>query len=940
MILMSATINTDLYRHYFSQYDDGTFGIMDCLSVGVKRFPVKTHYLEGLTTTNNEVGRFARIVSEEKPLSPAWVDAQYSLVSALLRTVCKTGSTVLVFISGMDDITNIATILEHYPQFLVCPLHSNTPEEEQDLVFEPTPPGNIKVVLATNMAESSVTIPDCDVVICLGTHKAVSFSDSLQRTHVAFGLISKASATQRAGRTGRVRSGTVYRLYTKETYQMMREHELAEVLRRPLDDVVLNMWTVLEDAENFLGVTPFLHRLIETPDVSYIEKAYEKLFEASLITFPSDDGNLTPAGRFVSALPLDLSLGRMLSYGVLLGVPAETVVMAAAMALPRSPYRIANPIFLDPDIHNGQIRKRFLSEVHFNKGNYSEPIALLRLFLEWRALESERAKHIFCHKNNLQFPAMKQWDSTAVSLAEHLLRSQTMTGVVDSHISFDLLDAPSAATVNTLRLIMVWAFSENLLQLQRSEHKLKEIREAKGTFAIESDRLTEDHLQSLFGTIPYTLGQQDVDSSFIFRYKIEWSEPDLILRLAPLLDRLVSVSENHNVRGFAIVMKTLDTDANNVIFVALPHEARSDLIEQFHSDVLSPDRTADNHLAQQLVNLCCNIDDRDIVFTCSDVSQSEVANLFEMQRRVGDIITMTVHMNGSTVLRSAKTMLNAETLAFIFDVVLAKKKQRKAFVMKFPSERKSILSFPEEEKDEEELSTSLIEDLPLGHRFMQCCRASHKDYKLVVKLQASEVTEEDRAEQETDGPYKVKRAEKCPQRAVRVWSVTPAWQYFYNGSQFPARFPRQSMMSASFHCGPNPLFAVAHSALPVTKLNGTSFVVSGVTFLPTDPIWLRLAMRTMGKDHVLNYLWEEASKEEGLEPPQRLLELARDIDNTVQDASEFVRRDDIIEKVHALFSQFVKVPNASVEVVADHCVHGNDTNASSETVGNTRHDFA
>eukprot|EP01032_Pedospumella_encystans_P010070 gene10070-11801_t len=230
------------------------------------------------------------------------------------------------------------------------------------------------------------------------------------------------------------------------------------------------------------------------------------------------------------------------------------------------------------------------------------------------------------------------------------------------------------------------------------------------------------------------------------------------------------------------------------------------------------------------------------------------------------------------------------------------------FVMSFPPEKRTTLSFPEEEEgeDEERRSTRLIEDLPLGHRFMQCCRASHKDYKLVVKLQDSEATEDDRVEQGTEGPYKAKRAEKCPQRAVRVWSVTPAWQYFHNGSHFPARFPRQSTMSASFHCGPNPLFAVAHSALPVTKLNGTSFVVSGVTFLPTDPIWLRLAMRTMGKDHVLNHLWEEASKEEELEPPQALLDLARDIDNDVQDVNDFLRRDDIIEKVHTLFASLQK----------------------------------
>eukprot|EP01032_Pedospumella_encystans_P009752 gene9752-11458_t len=125
VVLMSATMNTDLYQEYFSQCDDGSFGTIDCLSVGAKRFPVQIKYIEDLLTGGQrshgsaiDVQRLARRVFDEGPLSPPWVEAQHGLVVALLRTVCKTGSTVLVFISGMDDITNIATLLEPYPQFL------------------------------------------------------------------------------------------------------------------------------------------------------------------------------------------------------------------------------------------------------------------------------------------------------------------------------------------------------------------------------------------------------------------------------------------------------------------------------------------------------------------------------------------------------------------------------------------------------------------------------------------------------------------------------------------------------------------------------------------------------------------------------------------------------------------------------------------------------
>eukprot|EP01032_Pedospumella_encystans_P010929 gene10929-12752_t len=453
--------------------------------------------------------------------------------------------------------------------------------------------------------------------------------------HVAFGLLSRASATQRAGRTGRVRPGTVYRLYKKETYNNMKEHELAEVLRRPLEDVVLNMWAVLENAQDFQGVTPFLHRLIEVPNVRYIDKSYEKLFEASLITFPSDDGCLTPAGRFISTLPLDLSLGRMLSYGVLLGVSAEAVVLAAALSLSRSPYRIASSLFLDPNQFNNHIRRRCEAEDRLDQGNYSESIALIRLLLEWRALDSDKVRNSFCHKNNLQSSVMKQFDSTAVSLARETGRMQPSPSGTPLQINVDSIGTISPHTVNILRLIMVWSFSENILQLQRNDRKLKEIREAKGTFRIESDRLTSTHLEALYGRIPYVLTEHELDLCYSFSHKI-----DPFPQLVPLVDRLATVSDRNGARCFAIILESPDPEISEVFFIALPHETQSYLVEQFHCDVLSRERVADNQLALQLLNQCSNINQTDIVFTCSDASQSEVSNLFEFQRRLGDIITI------------------------------------------------------------------------------------------------------------------------------------------------------------------------------------------------------------------------------------------------------------------------------------------------------------
>merc|ERR1719498_203764 len=96
---------------------------------------------------------------------------------------------------------------EPLPRYVCCPIHSDIPFEDQLTAFQPVRDA-VKVVLATNAAESSITLPDVDHVICLGTHKQVRYNERHHQTQLINTWISKASATQRAGRTGRVRAGT------------------------------------------------------------------------------------------------------------------------------------------------------------------------------------------------------------------------------------------------------------------------------------------------------------------------------------------------------------------------------------------------------------------------------------------------------------------------------------------------------------------------------------------------------------------------------------------------------------------------------------------------------------------------------------------------------------------------------------------------------------
>ena len=112
-----------------------------------------------------------------------------------------------------------------------CYIHSEIPYEDQTKAFQPAPPGKIKIIIANNTAVSSITFPDVDTVVCFGTHKSLKYSQDSHETYLANTWISKMTAIQRAGRTGRVRPGTVYRLYTEDLSKRFDDEDVSEIFR-------------------------------------------------------------------------------------------------------------------------------------------------------------------------------------------------------------------------------------------------------------------------------------------------------------------------------------------------------------------------------------------------------------------------------------------------------------------------------------------------------------------------------------------------------------------------------------------------------------------------------------------------------------------------------------------------------------------------------------
>ncbi|KAI9879666.1 MAG: putative ATP-dependent RNA helicase DHR1 [Pleopsidium flavum] len=206
----------------------------------------------------------------------------------------------------------------------VLPLYSQLPTKEQLRVFEPPPEGSRMIVLATNVAETSITIPGIRYVFDTGRAKEKQYDRITGVQSFEVGWISKASANQRAGRAGRTGPGHCYRLYSSAVYERdFNEYAEPEILRMPIEGVVLQLKSMdLQHVTNFPFPTP--------PDRQSLVKAEKLLTYLGAI---SSDGKITPVGRDLSIYPLSPRFSKMLLIGHQYGCMPYTIAMVAALAV-------------------------------------------------------------------------------------------------------------------------------------------------------------------------------------------------------------------------------------------------------------------------------------------------------------------------------------------------------------------------------------------------------------------------------------------------------------------------------------------------------------------------------------------------------------------------------------------------------------------------------
>ena len=300
--------------------------------------------------------------------------------------------------------------------------------------------------------------------------------------------ISKASATQRAGRTGRVREGNVYRLYSRNAFhKYMQPFDQGELVRSPLDNTILSLRDMMQEA-----VTPILLECLEPPDISNIERSFQSLHTSNFISNPSDDGEITSLGSLVVALGIDLTLGAFVGLGIQFGVAAEATQMAAILSFPKSPWAISSPMYHDAATFNDIVSKTFLSKDYFDSGLYSEPMGISNLLHDYSNC-SDR-KH-FCWKNGISATRIKHLYGTVESLKQRVAeRLSVGTTVLE-------MDEPPylmpESKVNILRILQVWLFYDTMIVQDPAKNKIESADDGSITIPVDGPPISLKHLKQI-----------------------------------------------------------------------------------------------------------------------------------------------------------------------------------------------------------------------------------------------------------------------------------------------------------------------------------------------------------------------------------------------------------------------------------------------------------
>lgn len=367
LVITSATIDVERFAQHFQG--------APVIQVPGRSFPVETHYIERAADQLNERDRQDDILEQLRLIRDGYYGS---------RGDC------LIFLPGEREIRELARSLRGESGLETLPLYARLSQAEQARVFNPAKQAGLRVVLATNVAETSLTVPGIRYVIDPGDARISRYSARSRIQRLPVEAVSRASADQRQGRCGRVAAGVCLRLYSEQDYLQRPAYTDPEILRTNLAAVILQMlYLRLGDVQDF----PF----IEPPDPKMVREGYRLLNELGAV---DRRNRLTPLGKQLARLPVDPLLGRMILAAQSDGVAAEVLVIASALAVQDPRERPA-----EKQQQADQAHARF----RHPRSDFIAWLNLWRYYEEQRQLLSQNQLRKLCQREFLSFARMREW---------------------------------------------------------------------------------------------------------------------------------------------------------------------------------------------------------------------------------------------------------------------------------------------------------------------------------------------------------------------------------------------------------------------------------------------------------------------------------------------------------------------------------------------------
>ncbi|MEV6525757.1 ATP-dependent RNA helicase HrpA [Longispora sp. NPDC051575] len=483
VIITSATIDPERFAAHF----DGA----PIVEVSGRTFPVEVRY---------------------NPIEDEDTDQTSAIADAVEELQSEGPGDILVFLSGEREIRDTADALNKLKLrgTEVLPLYARLSVAEQHRVFAPH--AGRRVVLATNVAETSLTVPGIKYVIDPGTARISRYSHRLKVQRLPIEAVSQASANQRKGRCGRTSDGICIRLYSEEDFESRPEFTDPEILRTNLASVILQMTSIgLGDIAAF----PFL----EPPDKRNIADGVQLLEELGAL----DSDGLTPMGRKLAALPVDPRLARMVIEADKHGCVSEVMVIAAALSIQDPRERPAEHQMAATEKHS-----RFVDK----SSDFASFLALWKYLQEQQRELSSNAFRRMCRTEFLNYLRVREWQDIYSQLRQ-----------VAKTLNLPLNDAPAAA--QGIHLALLSGLLSHIGLFDAAKREYLGARGAKFSIFPGS---------ALFKTPPrWVMSAELVETSKLWGRINAKIEPEWVEPLAPHLVKR-SYSEPHWEKKQAAVM--------------------------------------------------------------------------------------------------------------------------------------------------------------------------------------------------------------------------------------------------------------------------------------------------------------------------------------------------------------------------------------------------